>query len=253
MLLAPKRTISKRVARRAFVVIAGAAGLLLLLPSAAFAHAELDPDKAAPGSVVDIALTMENEQPGSPTINAQLVFPEGTPLTVVKIEQVDGWTAKVDGGTLGGTPATGITWSRPANSPIDNPRLPFTIGPLPSTQGQLVFKVLQTYANGHIDRWIEESAPGAPEPERPAPILELTPGGPGSVPATTAPVTVAPTTSTTSTSAPSTTTTTAPAASESKSDDSNPWPIVIAIVVVLAALGGGAYYFLRRRRRRGTP
>ena len=253
MLLARSRRFSRAVPVRAALAVIAAVGLLVLLPATAFAHAELDPDEAAPGSVVDLTLKLENEQPDSPTINVQLVFPEGTPLNVVAIGSVAGWTSTVDGGgTVGGAPGTGITWSRSADSPIDDPQLPFTIGPLPTTEGPLEFKVLQTYANGVVDRWIESSTPGGPEAEMPAPILTLTPGGPGSVPATTA--TTAASTSTSS-PATSTTPTTASVATDNAddTDDSNVWPIVIAVAIALAAIGGGAYYYFRRRRRTPTP
>jgi hypothetical protein len=253
MLLARSHRFSWSLPGRAALALIAAIGLVLLLPATAFAHAELDPDEAKPGSVVDLTLMLENEQPDSPTINVQLVFPEGTPLTVAAIKAVAGWTSTVDGGgAVGGAPGTGITWSRPADSEIDDPQLPFTIGPLPTTEGPLEFKVLQTYANGVVDRWIESSTPGGPEPEKPAPVLTLTPGGAGSVPATSAT-----TAASTSTSAPATTTTptTAGAATDNAddSDDSNALPIVIAIAIALAAIGGGAYYYFRRRRRTPTP
>jgi uncharacterized protein len=48
--------------------------------------------------------------------------------------------------------------------------------PLPKTTS-LRFPALQTYSNGTVVRWIQVAAPGAPEPEHPAPTLSLTPAG----------------------------------------------------------------------------
>ncbi len=61
-------------------------------------------------------------------------------------------------------------------------------GPLPETD-QLVFKALQTYADGEVVRWIQEQAPGGEEPERPALTLELAAatGGEDPAPAVPAP------------------------------------------------------------------
>ena len=47
---------------------------------------------------------------------------------------------------------------------------------------RLQFKALQTYSNGEIDRWIEDWPAGAPEPDHPAPVLEVVTGGPGTPP-----------------------------------------------------------------------
>jgi hypothetical protein len=42
---------------------------------------------------------------------------------------------------------------------------------------QAVLKTLQTYSDGTIVRWIDDTAAGQPEPEHPAPVLTLTAAG----------------------------------------------------------------------------
>jgi hypothetical protein len=226
-------------------VVAG----VLLVPASAFAHTELEPGEAGPGTVIDLTLHLANEQP-SPTTNVQLLFPEGEPLTVVAAPAVGTWAATVDGGAVGGAPATGITWNRPADSPLDDPSLPLTVGPLPTTEGPLQFKVLQTYANGVVDRWIEETTPGGPEPEMPGPVLEVVAGGPGIVPSTTATSAAATTTLPPATTTPTTDDATDDEDDDADDDDSNAAPIAIAVVAGVLVLGGGGYYFWRRSRRR---
>ena len=49
----------------------------------------------------------------------------------------------------------------------------------PDGATQLQFKVLQTYSNGAVDRWIEPWPAGQPEPERPAPVLAVEGATPG--------------------------------------------------------------------------
>jgi hypothetical protein len=238
-------------ARSGLGLLAAVVVAIFLAPASAFAHTELEPGRAGPGTVIDLTLHLANEQP-SPTTNVQLVFPEGQPLTVVATPPTGAWTATVDGSTVGGAPATGITWSRPPDTPIDEPGLPFTVGPLPTSEGPLQFKVLQTYANGVVDRWIEEMTPGGPEPEMPGPILEVVAGGPGIVPSTTA------TSAATTTLPPATTPTTGGAPDADRDDDqdddeddgSNTVPIAIAVAAGVLVLGGGGYYLWRRSRRR---
>ena len=45
---------------------------------------------------------------------------------------------------------------------------------LPDTGSEVVFKAIQTYANGDVVRWIDPVTPGGPAAEHPTPILELT-------------------------------------------------------------------------------
>jgi uncharacterized protein YcnI len=228
--------------RRVIVVgvTAGAALLFVAVPAAA--HNEWEPETAAPGSVVDLTLFVEDEQPDAGTTTVELFFP--APITVAALPAVPGWTATPMDGELG-RPASGVTWTGgPAPGDLE---LPIRLGPLPSEPGRLQFKTVQTYDNGQVDRWIDEWPEGAPEPPAPGPVLDLVPGGPGSIPATTVASTT--TASTTSTTAATTTTETEQAAAEDTDDDSdgNVVPIVVAAAVVVA-VAGGVFAFVRSRR-----
>lgn len=151
-------------------LLCGSLGLLgALLPvGSASAHVEFDPAKVPAESSPRLDMVVENENPTG-TVKVQLVFPKR--LVVVEIEPVAGWTSAVDGGAFGGS-AEGITWSR-ETADAEDPHLPFTIGPVPRKQTKLQFKVIQTYADGSVDRWIEKAVPGAPEPELPMPVLRV--------------------------------------------------------------------------------
>jgi hypothetical protein len=105
------------------------------------------------------------------------------------------------------------------------------------------FKVIQTYADGTVARWIGEWPAGAPEPEMPGPVLKLEPGAPGDVPPSTT------TSSTTTTSRPATTTTTAPKKSDDGGTDSTGL-IIGAVALFLIALGVTATIVLRRNQSR---
>ena len=152
--------------------LVGALFGVLLVAGPAWAHSEFDPDQAGTGNVVTLQLSVENEQSDAGTTQVQLFFPEGVPITLVDLPAVGGWTTTVEGGAIG-SPVTSVTWSRPTASPDENPLLPLTIGPVPTDPVRLQFKALQTYSNGEIDRWIEDWPAGAPEPDHPAPVLEV--------------------------------------------------------------------------------
>jgi periplasmic copper chaperone A len=214
---------------------------LVLAAAPAAAHNEWEPNTAAPGSVVDLTLFVEDEQPDAGTTKVELFFP--APITVAALQAAPGWAATPMDGQLGG-PASGVTWTGgPAQGDVE---LPIRLGPLPGQPGRLQFKTVQTYDNGEVDRWIDEWPEGAPEPPAPGPVLDLVLGGPGSIPATTAsaPSTAAPTTTATA----ATTTETDQAAAEDTDDDSDssivPWVVAAAVLVVAA----GVFAFLRARR-----
>ena len=46
---------------------------------------------------------------------------------------------------------------------------------------QVTFKVVQTYSDGEVVRWIELAGADGKEPDNPAPIVKLTPGAASSI------------------------------------------------------------------------
>jgi len=222
----------------------GALAVVALASSPAFAHTEFEPGSAAAGSRTTFELFAENEQSDSGTIQVQLFFPEDQPVTLAALPAAAGWTTTVDGGAVGSA-VKSVTWKR-ATAPPEDVTVPITLGPLPPSATRLQFKVLQTYANGDVDAWSQAWPAGAPEPDMPGPVLQVT----GSAPATSttaAPTTTQPSTTTTTTA---TTTTIGSAAPKSGDDDSNiALPIAIAAAAVIA--GTAALVLLRRRSR--TP
>lgn len=167
--------------RRSLTAAVACLAVSFALGSPAFAHNEFDPAEAAPGTIIDLTLVVENESTTAGIVGVEVRFP--APLTLVALPPANGWTAQpVDGAV--GSPSIGIKWTRPSGPRREDPRLPFTVGPLPDTAGQLQFKVVQTYDDGRIDRWIEEWPEGAPEPKNPGPVLRVVAGAAGTVPTT---------------------------------------------------------------------
>lgn len=158
------------------------AGLVLTAGTAA-AHVSIQPDEAPQGGYATVSLQVPNEEADASTTQVLVTMPEDHPLASVSVEPVPGWTVtaqkeplakplKTDDGEI--TEAvTRITYSGGQIAPGQFQRFPISIGPLPTDTDQLVFKAVQTYSDGTEVRWIEEAAPGADEPEHPAPSLTL--------------------------------------------------------------------------------
>lgn len=254
---------------RALVGAVASAGFVLAVASPALAHTEFDIEEVAPGSIVSLNLFVENESSTAGTTMIELRFPE--PLVVVDLPAVDGWTIEPVEGTVGAE-ALGVLWSRDTAGPGDDPTLPLTIGPLPAVEGRLQFKVVQTYSDGSVSRWIEDWPVDGPRPQQPGPLLDLVVGAPGTIPPTTIETTTTTATATSTTPAPATTAvattlpeettsavdTTEPATTDGSvpttsvdagDDDSLSTGLLVGIAVVVVAGAAVAFVVVRRRKR----
>ncbi|WP_327122999.1 YcnI family copper-binding membrane protein [Streptomyces sp. NBC_01727] len=183
--------------RRAGTVAALATAGVLTAAGVAFAHVTVHPDSYAKGAT-DGVLTFRvpDEEDTADTTKVQVFLPIDHPVLGVLVTPQDGWTAKVtttrlktpvktDDGTI--TDAVSeITWSGGRIRSGEYQDFDVAFGQLPHDTDQLGFKALQTYSDGKVVRWIEETRKGAEEPESPAPVLKLTAGtaSDGSVPTT---------------------------------------------------------------------
>ena len=139
---------------------------MLLAPAAAEAHVEITPKRAPAGSDARLTLEVENERPTSSTRKVDVQIPSG--ISSVEGRALRGWR-------LGLRPSSGqprrITLTAPQGRELsgdEHARFRFVMG-LPERAGTLTLKVLQTYDNGEIVRWI-----GPPGSSVPAPTLRLT-------------------------------------------------------------------------------
>jgi uncharacterized protein YcnI len=219
----------------------------------ASAHVTVHADNATSGAS-DVAVTFRtpNEMDNASTTKLDVFFPAATPLLGVLVQQHPGWTAKAtttklakpvttDDGTI--TEAVSeVVWTADsaadALQPGQSGDFVVTAGQLPDAKS-LTFKALQTYSNGKVVRWIEIAAPGAAEPDNPAPVLDLAAAAPE---ASAAPSAVA--TPSSATSKPVVT-----AARASTSDGTARALGVIGIVVGLVGAGSGVAL---GRRRQGS-
>lgn len=240
-------------------VIGGVALALTAGAGVASAHVEPDPATVAAGSRSAVGFTIGHGCNGSPTVKVELKIPGGF-LDASPVE-IPGWTATSTGDT--------ISWT---GGPLDaSTPLTFSVElTAPAQAGDYPFPLVQTCETGSI-AWVETQAPGAPEPERPVPVLavEASPeagaepstgaqppstseqappasGSEGGLEATSdtgAPAPDAPD-STVAVIAPAPTTTTSASASD---DGSNTATIVVVVVVAVLVVGGAAFAVSRRR------
>jgi periplasmic copper chaperone A len=169
--------VSARISAYLFVLMLGA------LVAPAGAHVTISPPELRAGSVDEITFRCPDERANSATTKLVIQMPQDHPIASVKLRPVPGWHSSVTMRRLDAPVKTEhgeivaavntITWAGGAIAPGEYQDFAILAGPIPSGARQLVFKAVQTYANGEVVRWIELRHTGEAEPEHPAPILNV--------------------------------------------------------------------------------
>jgi uncharacterized protein len=196
---------------RAVLVSALAVGFgTFALPASA--HVTVSADRAVKGGYATLTFKVPTEEDNANTTKLEVDFPADHPFAEVSTQQKSGWDIAVVKTALA-TPMTNddgaqvtqrvasITWTAKSTDAAIKPdqfdTFPISVGPLPTDTDSLTFKALQTYSNGDVVRWIEQSAPGGPEPEHPAPSVTLVDKDAASAPVAPTSAALPPTTLTT--------------------------------------------------------
>jgi periplasmic copper chaperone A len=242
----------RRSLRTVLVIGAVSAIAVLGFAGAASAHVTVDPSEAPQGGYTKIAFRVPDESDTASTTKLDVYLPTDQPVASVLVQPVSGWTARLtttklpkpittDDGDEVTKAISQITWTADSVDTAVKPgqfqEFPVSLGPLPKSDS-MTFKVLQTYSDGTVVRWIDLSTPGQPEPDHPAPVLKL-------MPASDAPA--APGGSTPSVGA-------APATSAAAGSDSgsNAAPLTISIIAAVLALAGLAVAVMAYKRGRAA-
>lgn len=172
-----------RSARLVLALAVAAVSSVALAPGAS-AHVTVQGPGATQGGFAKLTFRVPTEE-AVPTTKLEIVFPTDAPLASVRTKPHAGWTAVVAKGpaakpfTVFGEEqteqVTSVTFTAAGGAgikPGEFDEFELSAGPLPEVD-QMVFKALQTYADGTVVRWIEEQVEGGAEPEKPAPVLEL--------------------------------------------------------------------------------
>jgi uncharacterized protein YcnI len=175
--------------RRLVVLAALALGLVTLVALPAGAHVSVTPSSAPKGGFQVLSFNVPNEEANANTVKLEATIPTKYPIASVSTQPMYGWTASVEKTTLAKPVETDdgqvteavskITWTATGDGLLPGQFDLFTIsaGPLPTKPNKLIFKAIQTYSNGEVVSWIQQTVKGAPEPEHPAPTLTLTKAG----------------------------------------------------------------------------
>jgi len=180
---------SHRALRATVVAVTfGATGLLAAGVASAHVTANIygsEPQKGGSGAIV---FRVPNEEADAGTTKVEIDFKPEYAISSVRYKPVPGWTAEVtktqvptpvkNGKNLDVTdPVTKVVFTAQPGSGIAKGENEFqefeiTASTLPSNVDELVLPAIQTYDNGEVVSWNQESTGGA-EPEHPAPTVKL--------------------------------------------------------------------------------
>jgi uncharacterized protein YcnI len=206
---------------------AALAAALALPATPALAHVEIEPGRAPAGAEAKLTLQVENERAPAATRRIDVRLPAG--VTAVRGRRLHGWRLATKAGRTTLTAPSG----RELRGEEEKARFGLVVG-LPRRPGAtLVFKVLQTYDDGQVVRWI-----GPPGTSEPAPRLRLTAAAPE------------PEQDEAGTQATTTGTTPSQPAEDGGGDDGGGVPIWAGIGLMLLAAGAGTIAARARNRRR---
>ncbi|MFE9650798.1 DUF1775 domain-containing protein [Streptomyces sp. NPDC006365] len=216
-------------------------------PAAAHADVEAEGARALDRNVA-LTFHAESESGSAGISKLEVVLPKGiAPGDVTYKEGPDGWKL---------TPTDrGYTVSGPKLAVGEDAEYVVTVRQLPDAKS-LVFKTVQSYSDGKVDRWIEVDDTSGSDGHghgNPAPRLDLKPAAPGAEPVSPSP-TEEPTTAAPSSDAaagePKTSTSTPaaePVSNNAEGDDGMPIGVPVGIAASVLVLGGGAWWLHSRR------
>src|SRR5215472_8270282 len=173
-----------RALRRACIALAATAAALVLLAGPALAHITVTPDSVTAGSTVVLTFHVPNEESKADTVKLDVLIPTAHPIAQLLVQPVPGWNVSVrtitlskaittDDGTFNSA-VSEVIWSGGKILPGQFQSFTISADPMPTGEGQVAFKAVQTYSNGDVVRWIDLPQPGLPDPAHPAPVVTLT-------------------------------------------------------------------------------
>ena len=172
---------------RRFVVFVSVTALTLVaLAGTAWAHVEIEPSSAPKGSDAVLTFVVPNEKDNATTVKVTVQFPSDHPIADALVQSMSGWNSDVatfhvdtpihtDNGDVN-TAVKSVTWTATDGKGVTKDHFgefAVSVG-LPGDADSLTFPTIQTYSDGSTVSWVQQTVPGGPEPDDPAPVLTLT-------------------------------------------------------------------------------
>ena len=152
--------------RRAAVGVAMIAGVLLLAPALASAHARISPAVSVSGQLQLYSLAVPTEKEGLTTSKIVMTVPSGFGIDSF-VPPPPGWHQSVQQtGSGDSAVVTKVTWTG-GSTPTDQDSL-FQFLAQPASAKTYTFQVQQTYSDGSIVNWA-----GSESSDAPAPTIEV--------------------------------------------------------------------------------
>jgi uncharacterized protein YcnI len=152
--------------RRATVGVAMIAGVLLLAPALASAHARISPAVSVSGQLQLYSLAVPTEKEGLTTSKIVMTVPSGFGIDSF-VPPPPGWHQSVQQtGSGDSAVVTKVTWTG-GSTPTDQDSL-FQFLAQPASAKTYTFQVQQTYSDGSIVNWA-----GSESSDAPAPTIEV--------------------------------------------------------------------------------
>jgi uncharacterized protein YcnI len=164
------------------------AGLMGLGLGAASAHVTVAPASTTEDGYSQLTFSVPNESETAATNKLEVTLPTEQPFTSVRVRPMEGWTAEVitgalpepvttaDGATLTEGPLS-VVWTADAGSEISQQEyqtFSISVGRLPEAGSTVMLPATQSYTDGEVVGWDEETVEGAEEPDKPAPSFVTT-------------------------------------------------------------------------------
>ena len=138
------------------------------------------------GSFAKVGFSVPNERDDAGTVELRVQLPPDHPLAFVSVQPMPGWdiattTRELDdplegeGGSITEVVDT-VTWTATGDTQIAPGQFELfwiSAGQMPTDVTELTFPAVQVYSSGDEVAWIDPTTEGGPEPEHPAPTLQL--------------------------------------------------------------------------------
>lgn len=168
------------------MALALSSGIVLLGVTSASAHVTVSSPDAQAGGFGKLVFRVPSESESAKTESVTVALPAETPFRFVSTKAMPGWTVQADTEKLD-EPVTAegfeiteavteVTWTAEQGNelaPHEFAEFELSVGPFPESVETLTLPTVQRYSDGEVAAWDQPTPENGPEPDNPAPVLDL--------------------------------------------------------------------------------